>query len=165
MAQKSLVLKGQSKSWQGWQFNVLDSDADGILFEAIKTDIDKFVPPAPKPKPNNQQPPPTSKIQVTRGEILPNGFLKGRATWDVKGHKSYRLYVTATDDFQKVFFESGYVNDDRSPLVVDISGLVCNRELRTITEFYTEKDGKGERFVVENRQLSFLSCEDTTKKP
>ena len=165
LAQKSLVLKGQSKSWQGWQFNVLDSDADGILFEAIKTDIDKFVPPAPKPKPNNQQPPPTSKIQVTRGEILPNGFLKGRATWDVKGHKSYRLYVTATDDFQKVFFESGFVNDDRSPIVVDISGLVCNRELRTITEFYTEKDGKGERFVVENKQLSFLSCEDTTKKP
>jgi hypothetical protein len=49
--------------------------------------------------------------------------------------------------------------------VVDISGLVCNKELRTITEFFTEKDGKGERFVVENRQLSFLSCEDTTKKP
>ncbi len=165
LAQNSLVLKGQSKSWNGWQFNVLDSDADGILFEAIKTDINKFVPPAPKPKPNNQQPPPTSKIQVTKGEILPNGFLKGRATWDVKGHKSYRLYVTAVDDFQKVFFESGFVNDDRNPIVVDISGLVCNKELRTITEFFTEKDGKGERFVVENRQLSFLSCEDTTKKP
>jgi hypothetical protein len=48
LAQKSLVLKGQSKSWQGWQFNVLESNGQGILFEAIKTDVDKFVPPAPK---------------------------------------------------------------------------------------------------------------------
>ena len=164
LAQKNLVLKGESKSWQGWQFNVLDSNSEGILFEAIKTDIDKFVPPAPKPKPTNQ-PAPTSKIQVTKGDIVPNGFLKARATWEVKGHKSYRLYVTAVDDFQKVYFESGYVNDDRSPLVIDISGLVCNKELRTMTEFFTEKDGKGERFVVENKQLSNLSCEDTTKKP
>ena len=164
LAQKTLILKGQSKSWQGWQFKVLESDADGILFEAIKTDIDKFVPPVPKPKPTSQ-PAPISKIQVTKGEVVPNGFLKGRATWEVNGHKSYRLFVTAVDDFQKVYFESGYVNDDRSPLVVDISGLVCNKELRTITEFFTEKDGKGERFVVENKQLSFPSCEDTTKKP
>jgi len=164
LTQNTLVAKGQSKSWLGWQFNVLDSNSEGILVEAIKTDIDKFVPPAPRPKPTSQAPP-TSAIKVTRGDIVQTGYLKGRATWDVKGHKSYRLYVTATDDFQKVFFESGYVNDDRSPLVVDISGLVCNRQMRTITEFYTEKDGKGERFVVENKQLSNLSCEDTTKKP
>ena len=164
LAQKSLVLKGESKSWQGWQFNVLDSNSEGILFEAIKTDIDKFVPPAPKPKPTNG-PAPTAKIQVSKGDILPNGFLKGKATWDVKGHKSYRLYVTAVDDFQKVYFESGFVNDDRSPLVIDISGLVCNKELRTMTEFFSEKDGKGERLVIESKQLSFLSCEDTTKKP
>jgi hypothetical protein len=34
-----------------------------------------------------------------------------------------------------------------------------------MTEFFTEKDGKGERLVIESKQLSFLSCEDTTKKP
>ena len=69
------------------------------------------------------------------------------------------------DDFQKVFFESGFVNDDRNPIVVDISGLVCNKELRTITEFFTEKDGKGERVVRDNSDLGILSCEDTTKRP
>jgi hypothetical protein len=163
--QNSLLSKGQSKSWLGWQFNVLDSNADGVLFEAIKTDIDKFVPPPPKPKPNNQQPPPTSAIRVTKGEIVTNGFLKARATWNVTGHESYRVFVTAVDDFQKVYFESGYVNDNRSQIVVEISGLVCNKELRTVTEFYTKKNGEGERESRMSTQLSFLSCEDTTKKP
>jgi hypothetical protein len=102
---------------------------------------------------------------VGRGDILPNGFLKGLATWEVRGHQSYRLYVTAVDDFQKVYFETGYVNDSSSPLKIEINGLVCNKELRTITEFYTEKDGKGEQRVIESKQLSYLSCEDTAKKP
>ena len=164
LAQKSLIPKGGSKSISGWQISVLESDAEGILIEATKTDIDKFVPPAPRPQQNTPAPS-TSTIKITRGEVVPNGFLKGRATWDVTGHESYRVYVTATDDFQKVYFESGFINDSRSQIVVDISGLVCNKELRTVTEFYTKKNGQGEREVRMSTQLSFLSCQDTTKKP
>lgn len=164
LTQNTLVAKGQSKSWLGWQFNVLDSNSEGILVEAIKTDIDKFVPPAPRPKPT-YNPGPTSKIKVSKGEVVPDGFLKARATWEVTGHQSYRLYVTDPVDFQKVYFESGYINDSRTPLVVEIKGLVCNKEFRTMTEFFTEKDGKGDRLVIQNLQLRNLSCEDTTKKP
>jgi M6 family metalloprotease-like protein len=164
LSQNVLIPKGKAKSWLGWTFNVLDSNTDGILVEAIKTDIDKFVPPAVKPQPGNQQQP-GSTIQVGKGDVVESGFLKARATWEVKGHQSYRLYVTAMDDNQKVYFESGYVNDSRSPLVVEISGLVCGKQLRTITEFYSEKDGKGERVVIQNTQLYNLSCEDNTKKP
>ncbi len=164
LTQNTLVAKGQSKSWLGWQFNVLDSNSEGILVEAIKTDIDKFVPPAPQPKPT-YNPGPTSKIKVSKGEVVPDGFLKARATWEVTGHQSYRLYVTDPVDFQKVYFESGYINDSRTPLVVEIKGLVCNKEFRTMTEFFTEKDGKGDRLVIQNLQLRNLSCEDTTKTP
>lgn len=164
LTQNTLVTKGQSKSWLGWQFNVLDSNSEGILVEAIKTDIDKFVPPAPQPKPT-YNPGTTSKIKVSKGEVIPDGFLKARATWEVTGHQSYRLYVTDPVDFQKVYFESGYVNDSRTPIVVEIKGLVCNKEFRTMTEFYTEKDGKGDRLVIPNLQLRNLSCEDTSKKP
>ena len=164
LAQKFLMTKGDSKSLLGWRISVLESDADGVLIEAIKTDIDKFVPPPTKPQQSNPSAP-SSPIKVTKGEVVPNGYLKGRATWEVTGHQSFRVYVTAMDDLQKVYFESGYVNDTRSSLVMDISGLVCNKELRTMTEFYTEKDGKGERLVMPSMGLSFLSCEDTTKKP
>lgn len=164
LSQNSLIPKGGSKSWLGWQFTVLDSDANGILFEATKTDIDKFVPPPPKPRQNNPGQP-ISPIRVSRGEVIPDGFLKARATWDVTGYESYRLYVTDVVDFQKVYFETGYVNDSRNPLVINITGLVCNKEFRTMTEFFTKKNGEGERLVMPSTQLRNLSCEDTTKKP
>ena len=157
LTQNSLITKGQSKSWLGWQFNVLDSNEEGVLIEAVKTDIDKFVPPPPKPADNNPGQP-TSPIRVTRGEVVPNGSLQGRATWNVTGHESYRLYVTDVVDFQKVYFETGYVNDSRNPLVIDIKGLVCKKEFRTMTEFFTEKNGKGERLVMPSFQLRDLPC-------
>ena len=108
---------------------------------------------------------PLSPIKVGKGEIVPAGSLKARATWNVTGHQSYRLYVTDVVDFQKVYFESGFVNDSKNPIVVEISGLVCNKDFRTITEFFTEKDGKGVKLVMQSLQLSKLLCEDTTKKP
>jgi hypothetical protein len=157
LTQNSLITKGQSKSWLGWQFNVLDSNEEGVLIEAVKTDVDKFVPPPPKPADNNPGQP-TSPIRVTRGEVVPNGSLQGRATWNVTGHESYRLYVTDVVDFQKVYFETGYVNDSRNPLVIDIKGLVCKKEFRTMTEFFTEKNGKGERLVMPSFQLRDLPC-------
>lgn len=159
LAQKSLVAKGQTRAMLGWEFKVLETNTKGILFSATKTDIDKFVPPAPTPKPNQNNPDPQkSVINVTRGDILPTGSLKGRATWTVTGHESYRLYVTDVVDFQKVYFETGFVNDSRNPLVIEISGLVCNKELRTMTEFFSKKNGEGERKVMESRQLSYLPC-------
>ena len=157
LTQNTLITKGQSKSWLGWQINVLDSNEEGVLIEAVKTDVDKFVPPPPKPAENNPGQP-TSPIRVTRGDIVPTGSLQGRATWNVTGHESYRLYVTDVVDFQKVYFETGYVNDSSNPLVIDIKGLVCKKEFRTMTEFFTEKNGKGERLVMPSLQLRDLPC-------
>ncbi len=157
LAQKTLVSKGQTRAMLGWEFKVLDTNTKGILFSVTKTDKDNFVVPEIKPS-QNQPSEPSSVINVTKGEIVPNGSLKGRATWTVTGHESYRLYVTDVVDFQKVYFETGFVNDSRNPLVIEISGLVCNKELRTMTEFFSKKNGEGERKVIESRQLSYLPC-------
>jgi hypothetical protein len=157
LTQNNLLAKGQTKNMLGWEFTVLDSDEMGLLVSVKKTDIDKFVVPAEKPAENNPGQP-TSPIRVTRGEVVPNGSLQGRATWNVTGHQSYRLYVTDVVDFQKVYFETGYVNDSSDPLVIDIKGLVCKKEFRTMTEFFTEKNGKGERLVMPSLQLRDLPC-------
>jgi hypothetical protein len=164
VALSTLYSKGESKSMLGWTFNVLDSDDNGLLVEAIKTDIDKFVVPAPKPRPT-QSTPLTSKIKIDKGELVSIGSLKARATWNVTGHESYRLFVVAADDAQKVFFETGIRNGSQNPLVIEISGLPCNREVRVTTMFFSEKNGQGERLVRDNRDLGILPCADTTKKP
>jgi hypothetical protein len=164
LTQNAVVTKGQSKSMLGWQFSVIDSNDDGVLFEAVKTDIDKFVPPPPKPQQNNPRQP-ISPIRISRGEVISTGSLTARATWNVTGHQSYRIYVIAEDDAQKVFFESRVLNGSQNPIIVNISGLPCNRQVKTMAMFFTEKDGKGERLVAENRDLNLLPCVDTTKKP
>jgi hypothetical protein len=157
VAHNSLVSKGESKSWMGWDFKVLESDIDGLLVEAIKTDVDKFVPPSPKPQPTTAAPQ-TSKIRVTKGEVVTTGYLQARATWEVTGHESYRVYVTAADDNQKVFFESRILNGSQNPIVVNITGLPCNREIRTVSMFFAEKDGKGESVVRESKELAVTPC-------
>jgi hypothetical protein len=164
VALSTLYSKGETKSMLGWTFNVLDSDDNGLLVEAIKTDLDKFVVPAPKPRPT-QSSPTSSKIKIDKGEVVSTGHLKARTTWSVTGHESFRVYVIAANDNQKVFFETGIRNGSQNPLSVDISGLPCNREFRTMVMFFSEKDGKGERVVRDNSDLGILSCEDTTKRP
>ena len=164
VALSTLYSKGESKSLLGWTFNVLDSDDNGLLVEAIKTDIDKFVVPVPKPRPT-QSTPISSKIKIEKGEVVSSGYLKARTTWSVTGHESFRVYVIAANDNQKVFFETGIRNGSQNPVSVEISGLPCNREFRTMVMFFSEKDGTGERVVRDNNDLGILSCEDTTKKP
>jgi hypothetical protein len=41
---------------------------------------------------------------------------------------------------------------------VDITGLPCNREVRTISMFFAEKDGKGESVVRESKELAVTPC-------
>jgi hypothetical protein len=117
----------------------------------------KFVPPPPRTQ-QNSGPQPISRIKITKGEVVSNGYLQARATWEVTGHESYRVYVTAADDNQKVFFESRILNGSQNPIVVNITGLPCNREIRTVSMFFAEKDGKGESVVRESKELAVTPC-------
>jgi hypothetical protein len=135
-----------------------------MLVEVVKTGINKFVPPAPKPT-SGTSATQDSGVKLTKGEILSTGNFKARVSWDVSGHQSYRVYITALDDPQKVFFESRILNGSQSPVVFEITGLPCNRELKTTSMFFTEKDGKGQRVVRESLDLGVLSCDTGNKKP
>ena len=130
------------------------------LTNTLISQLPNTTPPCNYNNNNNASNPgePTSPIRVSTGDIVVTGSLQARATWNVTGHESYRLYVTDVVDFQKVYFETGYVNDSRNPLVIDIKGLVCKKEFRTMTEFFTEKNGKGERLVMPSFQLRDLPC-------
>jgi hypothetical protein len=157
ISQNTLLKKADKKSIYGWDINVLDTNSEGVLFSVTKTDLNKFVPPKIKPSTPSDSPP-TSKIKVTSTDISPIESSKAKATLKISGQQSYRIYVTAVDDFQKVFFESGFVNDSRSEISVNLTGLVCDRKLRAVIEIFTELDGKGERLVVQHNELGKTSC-------
>ena len=158
IAQNVLLNKGDKKSIYGWDFSVLDTNNEGVLFSATKTDINKFVPPKINPSSPSGPPPSTSKIKIISTDISPIESLKAKATFKVTGQESYRIFVTAVDDFQKVYFESGYVNDSRSEITLNLTGLACDRKLRAIIEFFAEKDGKGEKATVQHAEISKISC-------
>ena len=150
-----LMTKGMKRNIYGWEISILENDPKGVLFEVTKTDVDKFVPP--EKKNNNTGTRPESPIPLAGGELIRTSSTTAEIRWQPSNYESYRVYVTATNDFQKVFFETGFVNSNANPLNVPIKGLVCGIDLRVITQFFTKQNGQGDS-RVEEKTLSRSSC-------
>lgn len=144
----TLLAKGKTRSAYGWDISVLDNDAKGVLFEVTKTDINKYVAPE-KPKQGSGVRQPDNPIKLTGGEITRKGATRAEIKWNPSNYESYRIYVTATDNFQKVYFESGFRDTSVSPLTVDLTGLTCEIDLRVVSMFFTGKQGQGQSLVEE----------------
>jgi hypothetical protein len=153
----TLLKAGESKELFDWKFNVLETSKDGLLLEVSKGSGKAYV--APVIKQNNQGPrQPDSPIGLTGGEFTRSSATSAEIAWKPTNYQSYRIYVTATDDFQKVYFESGNVDSTANPLVVKMTGLVCGVNLRVMSMFFTEKRGQGQS-RVEERILSSFKCQ------
>jgi hypothetical protein len=153
----TLLKAGESKELFDWKFNVLETSKDGLLLEVSKGSGKAYV--APVIKQNNQGPrQPDSPIGLTGGEFTRSSATSAEITWRPTNYQSYRVYVTATDDFQKVYFESDKVDSTANPLVVKMTGLVCGVDLRVMSMFFTEKRGQGQS-RVEERILSSFKCQ------
>ncbi len=153
----TLLKAGESKELFDWKFNVLETSKDGLLLEVSKGSGKAYV--APVIKQNNQGPrQPDSPIGLTGGEFTRSSATSAEIAWKPTNYQSYRIYVTATDDFQKVYFESGNVDSTANPLVVKMTGLVCGVDLRVMSMFFTEKRGQGQS-RVEERILSSFKCQ------
>lgn len=150
-----LLTKGMKKSVYGWDISVLDNDESGVLFETIKTDVDNYVVP-PKNQSNSGSKP-ESPIPLTGGDLVRKSNSTAEIRWYPSKYESYRVYVTQTNDYQKVYFETGFVDSNVNPLVVEIKGLVCGVDLRVMTHFFTKKGGQGDS-RVEERILGRSQC-------
>ena len=152
----SLLKAGESKELFDWKFNVLETSKDGLLLEVGKGSGKAYV--APVIKPNNPGPrQPDSPIGLTGGEFTRSSATNAEIRWNPTNYQSYRVYVTATDDFQKVYFESDKVDSTANPLVVKMTRLVCGVDLRVMSMFFTEKQGQGQS-RVEERILRSFKC-------
>jgi len=153
----TLLKAGESKELFDWKFNVLETSKDGLLLEVSKGSDKAYV--APLIAQNNQGPrQPDSPIGLTGGEFTRGSATSAEIRWNPTNYQSYRVYVTATDDFQKVYFESGKVDSTANPLVVKMTGLVCGVDLRVMSVFFTKKGGEGQS-RVEQRVLRSFKCQ------
>ncbi len=153
----TLLKAGESKELFDWKFNVLETSKDGLLLEVSKGSGKAYV--APVIAQNNSGPrQPDSPIGLTGGELIRKSATNAEIRWNPSNYQSYRVYVTATDDYQKVYFESDKIDSTANPLVVQITGLVCGVDLRVMSMFFTNKGGQGES-RVEQKILRSLKCQ------
>jgi hypothetical protein len=152
----SLVQAGESRELFDWKFNVLKSSKDGLLFEVSKGSGNKYV--APPPRSSQNQRPSEDRPYPRSGSTVQTGYLTARSEWDVTNYKSYRIYVTPFDDPKTILFNTGIVNDSKNPLIVEISGLICGKELMTTSQFWTEKDGNGGLAQSSSGQIGKFEC-------
>jgi len=156
-ALNTLVQAGQTKELFDWKFNVLNSSKDGLLLEVTKGSGKKYVAPS-RQQTNQGGGGGGDRPRPRLGEILPTTYLNARARWEVSNYKSYRIFITPFDDPKKILFDTGIVNDSRDPLIVEVSGLICGKELMTTTQFWTERDGKGVKEQSSSGQLGKFQC-------
>lgn len=66
------------------------------------------------------------------------------STWFGRYFRSYRIQVINSLNPAGVpLFDSGIVNEYRTPITVKISNLICSRDLVEVATFYSGLDGKG----------------------
>ena len=152
----TLVKAGEYKELFDWKFSVLDTSKDGLLVEVTKTSGKKYVAPINRVQPNTGQP--DGKVRLQQGNIVETGYLTAKGTFDAVNFNSYRVFVTASDEPKKILFDTGIVNSSANPLEVEITGLVCGKDFITTSQFWKERDGKGELAEVASPQLRRWQC-------
>jgi hypothetical protein len=142
------LTKGETQSVYGWDITVIDNNSEGVLVEVTKTDFNKYVvPEKPKQTAGTQQP--ENPIQLTGGEITRKGTTKAEIKWNPSNYESFRIFVTAMDNSQKVYFETGFKDSNVNPLSVELTGLTCEIDLRVVSMFFTGKQGQGQSKIEE----------------
>ena len=150
----NLLKAGDTKELFDWKFEVLETSKEGLLVKVSKGSGKKYVAPAPSQTNQGDG----DKPRPRRGEIVPNGYLQARATWEISNYKSYRIFITPSDESNRILFDTGILNDSSDPLIVDVAGLICGKDFMTTTQFWTERDGKGTKEQISSGQLRKFEC-------
>jgi M6 family metalloprotease-like protein len=98
---------------------------------------------------------------IAAGGALRTSETAGTANWNARFFNSYRVYVGyQSDPNAKPLFDSGIVNDYRSPIVVNLTGLKCSRDLVVVTTLFSGLDGKGKSNKFESQALSAVEIKE-----
>ena len=123
-----------------------------------KTDrisIKKLGPTAPRrvPKPQSVPTPSTTDFNVVPtafGGAIRTSPTTADSIWYGKEFNSFRVYVvSASSPDSKPMFDTGIINDYRSPINVSISGISCKGDELEVAIFYSGLNGQGKSKRIE----------------
>ena len=120
----------------------------------------------PRPTPSPAPAPVVEDFDIepfVAGGAIRTSETTGVSTWYGQNFRSYRIYVAPLSNSGAVpLFDSGIVNDYRSPIKVNLNNLVCSRDLVEIAIFYSGLSGKGKSIRIE--QSAALSAVNIDNK-
>lgn len=102
-----------------------------------------------KPRPTPSPAPSPTKLDFETEPFVFGGARRisesaATSTWYGRYFRSYRIQVVNTSTPNSApIFDSGIINDYRSPIKVNITNLTCSRDLTEVAVFYSGLDGKG----------------------
>ena len=115
---------------------------------------------APRPTPSPAPSPTTNDFNVEPfvfGGAVRESETTALSTWYGRFFRSYRIQVVNSSSPNSApLFDTGIVNDYRTPILVNITKLTCSRDLTEVAVFYSGLDGKGKSTRIE--QSSALSA-------
>lgn len=107
----------------------------------------------PKPTPSPAPSPTTVDYDAEPfvfGGAQRTGETTAVSTWYGRFFRSYRIQViNSSTPNSAPLFDSGVLNEYRSPFEVKITNLICSRDLTEIATFYSGLDGKGKSTRIE----------------
>jgi hypothetical protein len=128
--------------------------------EAFLIDISKLSPEEiskPRPRPSPAPSPSTSDFNIVptaEGGGVRTGETTGLSIWHGQNYRSFRIYVvSASNPNSSPIFDTGIINDYKSPIKVELTNLTCKRDDLEVAIFYSGLDGKGLSKRVEQSHL------------
>ena len=145
----------------------ISKNEKGFLIDISRLSPEEISKPRPAPRPAPT--PNTSDFDVVptaEGGGVRTGETTGLSIWYGQNYRSFRIYVvSALNPNSTPIFDTGIINDYKSPVKVELTNLTCKRDDLEVAIFYSGLDGKGlSKRVEQSHLLSKVTIDPITGK-
>lgn len=132
---------------------------DRVQVDKLPANYNPKIPtPAPAPSPASTD---FGVVPEMSGGAIRTSDSSGETSWYGRYFNSYRILIKSkTNPNLPPMFDTGIVNDYKSPVKITLTNLTCNRDEVEVVYFYSGLNGQGKSFYIENP--SSLAATNTT---
>ena len=99
------------------------------------------------------------KPGLRSGEVVMTSPGNGYVSQGATNFNSYRIYITdKNDSSRKPFFDTGVIDDSKSPILKRFSNIGCGKKISTVITFYSGSAGTGQSETLSVDQPKGYPC-------